>query len=141
MLWSNVILGESYDVAFELPIYYSIWAYWYCIYIYEYTEDFLMFQRDFYMVCKLMVTRFNSAINRGHYTVSTISPSLTNFFLLIFLPEKSFRFIWHILTIFIDPVLDLWLTSFLVFNHNLLRDGDLKGFFTCLCKYSKIIKK
>lgn len=53
-------------------------------------------------VCKLMVTRFNSAINRGHpcsghQTIAYPAP-------FCLATWESFRFIWRVSTIFIGPV-------------------------------------
>lgn len=52
--------------------------------------------------CKLMVTRFNSAINRGHpcsghQTIAYPAP-------FCLATWESFRFIWRVSTIFIGPV-------------------------------------
>ena len=54
------------------------------------------------MACKLMVTRFNSAINRGHpcsghQTIAYPAP-------FCLATWESFRFIWRVSTIFIGPV-------------------------------------
>lgn len=53
-------------------------------------------------VCKLMVTRFNSAINRGHPCSGHQTIAYSAPFCLA--TWESFRFIWRVSTIFIGPV-------------------------------------